>query len=165
MRGRWILLFVLAFLGFCVAQIVAGYQGIEYYTGHIWAIAALIAAFVFRFTLPLTVGAFFGAMYVWGWPWIGALAFCAPGLIFVVPSLVFRFIGRFMNWPSLLQRIFSSSSSGFSFSSRGFSSRGFSQKPKKQETSSRSHKKPFIQSEKTTIIDAQWEEIDDEDKK
>jgi hypothetical protein len=36
--------------------------------------------FLTRFSLPITVGSFFGAMNVWGWHWIGALVFAAPGL-------------------------------------------------------------------------------------
>ena len=37
---------------------------------------------------PLTIGTFFGALDVWGWPWYGALAFAAPGLLFIGPALV-----------------------------------------------------------------------------
>ena len=56
----------LAFLVFGLAQIVAGFAGIQHGLGAGWAWAALIAAFMFRFTLPITIGAFFGAMNVWG---------------------------------------------------------------------------------------------------
>ena len=38
--------------------------------------------------LPLTIGTFLGAMNVWGWPWYGALALAAPGLLFIVPALI-----------------------------------------------------------------------------
>ena len=38
--------------------------------------------------LPLTIGTFFGALDVWGWPWYGALLFAAPGLLFTLPGAV-----------------------------------------------------------------------------
>jgi hypothetical protein len=64
-------------------QIWAGYLGIDYHFGGGWAIAAVAVALIFRFTLPVTIGAFFGAMNVWGWHWAGALVFAAPGLLFM----------------------------------------------------------------------------------
>lgn len=67
-----------------IAQIVAGYLGIQHHFGSGWAIAAIVAAFVFRFSLPITIGSFFGAMNVWGWHWIFALVFAAPGLAFMM---------------------------------------------------------------------------------
>ena len=71
-------MFVLA-----IAQLIAGYIGIQHHLGTIVAVLAVLAAFALRFTLPLTIGAFFGAMNVWGWPWYGALAFALPGLAFM----------------------------------------------------------------------------------
>jgi len=81
---------ILAFLAFGIAQLCAGYLGIEYLFGAIWAILAIVLAIIFRFTLPITIGAFFGAVYVWHWPWILAALFVAPGLAFVIPgTLIF----------------------------------------------------------------------------
>ena len=71
-----------------IVQIYVGYIGIEYHLGAGFAIGALVLGFVFRIMFPLTVGTFFGAMDVFGWPWYGALAFAAPGLLFIVPALV-----------------------------------------------------------------------------
>lgn len=88
---------ILAFLGFSaygVAQIAAGYMGIEYMFGGGWAIAALIASLGFRFTLPITIGAFFGATEVFGWHWAVALAFTAPGLLFIIPAFVTSIFSR-----------------------------------------------------------------------
>ena len=73
-------------LGF--AQLAAGFVGIEHGLGLGWAWVALIAAMVFRFTLPITIGAFFGAMNVWGWHWALAALFAAPGMIVVVPNVL-----------------------------------------------------------------------------
>ena len=78
----------LAFFAFGLAQFVAGYAGIAFHLGTGWAIAAVIVGLMFRFTLPITIGAFFGAMNVWGWNWALAALFAAPGLIFVVPGVI-----------------------------------------------------------------------------
>ena len=75
--------FMILMLAYGLAQVVAGYAGIEHHLGKGWAIAAIVVAFLFRFTLPITVGSFFGAMNVWGWHWLGALVFAAPGLAFM----------------------------------------------------------------------------------
>jgi len=71
-----------------IVQIYVGYIGIEYHLGAGFAIGALALGFIFRIMFPLTIGTFFGALDVWGWPWYGALALAAPGLLFIVPALV-----------------------------------------------------------------------------
>ena len=71
-----------------IVQIYVGYIGIEHHLGAGFAIGALVLGFVFRIMFPLTIGTFFGALDVWGWPWYGALALAAPGLLFIVPALV-----------------------------------------------------------------------------
>lgn len=76
----------IAVMIFGIAQLVAGFAGIEGGIGVIWAWIALIAALMFRFTLPITIGAFFGAMNVWGWHWALAALFAAPGLAFIIPG-------------------------------------------------------------------------------
>jgi hypothetical protein len=48
----------------------------------------VVVAFGFRFTLPITVGAFFGAMNVWEWHWALALLFAAPGLVLALPGVL-----------------------------------------------------------------------------
>jgi len=78
----------MAFLILGIAQLVAGFAGIDHSVGVLWACVALIAALVFRFTLPITIGAFFGAMNVWGWHWALSAIFAAPGLLLVVPGAI-----------------------------------------------------------------------------
>lgn len=78
----------LVILTFGLAQFVAGYAGIEHHLGAGWAIGAFLVGFFLRFTLPITVGAFFGAMDVWGWHWALAALFAVPGLLFVVPGVI-----------------------------------------------------------------------------
>jgi len=63
-----------------IAQLVAGVSGIAHHLGITAAVIAGLLFFFARFTLPITVGAFFGAMDVWGWQWYWALAFTLPGL-------------------------------------------------------------------------------------
>ena len=79
---------VIFFLGFAIVQGAIGYLGIEYHFGSGWAIGVLVLAFLFRFTLPLTIGTFFGALDVFGWPWYGALLITLPGLLFMVPGAI-----------------------------------------------------------------------------
>lgn len=76
------------FLIFGLAQLVAGFAGIEHGLGAGWAWGALIAAVMFRFTLPIIIGAFFGAMNVWDWHWAFAALFAAPALAFVIPGVL-----------------------------------------------------------------------------
>ena len=79
---------VVFFIGFAIAQGAIGFLGVEYHFGSGWAIGVLVLAFVFRFTLPLTIGTFFGALDVFGWPWYGALFITLPGLLFMVPGAI-----------------------------------------------------------------------------
>jgi hypothetical protein len=85
---------VIAFLAFGIAQLVAGFAGIEHGLGVVWAWIALAVALGLRFTLPITIGAFFGAMNVWDWHWFWALLFAAPGLLLMVPGLLASVIPR-----------------------------------------------------------------------
>lgn len=69
-------------------QITLGFAGIEYHLGGFWAFAAIVAALWLRFLLPVTIGSYFGAVDVMGWEWYVGVAIAAPGLLFVVPSMV-----------------------------------------------------------------------------
>ena len=71
-----------------IAQMVIGYLGIEYHFGSGWAMGAIVLALVFRFSLPLTVGTFFGAMDVFGFSFIVALIITLPGLLLMVPGAI-----------------------------------------------------------------------------
>lgn len=71
-----------------VAQIVAAYLGFDFYWGAFWAGLIIVACLWFRFTLPVTVGAFLGAMEVWEWHWLFALIFAAPSLVLMVPAIL-----------------------------------------------------------------------------
>jgi hypothetical protein len=91
----WPYIFGLGFVCWAIAQFIAGYGGISNYAGSGWAIAAIVVSFIFRFTLPITIGAFYGAMTVWDWPWYYALLFSAPGLALVLPGILMSILGNF----------------------------------------------------------------------
>ena len=105
----------LLFLLVGVVQIIVGYVGIEHHLGAGFAIGALVLGFVFRIMFPLTIGTFFGALDVWGWPWYGALALAAPGLLFIVPALVTAAISTLVEKKNenKFSRSFSSESSSY----------------------------------------------------
>ena len=71
-----------------VAQFVAAWLGLGYYMGPFLAGVIIAASLFFRFTLPITVASFLGALYVWEWHWALALIFAAPGLLLVIPSIL-----------------------------------------------------------------------------
>ena len=79
---------VILMLGIGLAQMVIGYIGIEYHFGAGWAIGAVVLALMFRFSLPLTVGTFFGAMDVFGFSFIVALLITLPGLLLMIPGAI-----------------------------------------------------------------------------
>ena len=79
------------------AHFWAGFIGIQHHLGTGWAVGALVLALIGRFTLPMTIGSFFGAMNVWGWNGGFALIFAAPGLAFMLlmlPGLIAAIIPR-----------------------------------------------------------------------
>ena len=91
------LAFAIAFIGLGIAQMVAGFSGIEHVWGSVWAWLALVGAVGFGFTLPMTIGAYFGATEVWGWSTPLAIAFAAPGLLFMVPGLIAAAVSKLRN--------------------------------------------------------------------
>lgn len=78
----------LLFAAFGIAQLVAAWLGAGYALGSFWAVAIFGFCFFFRFTLPITIFSFIGAMYVWEWPWWGALLFTFPMLLVIIPSML-----------------------------------------------------------------------------
>lgn len=86
-----IIVFVI-FIIYSIAQMVAGYEGLVFHLGLVWAIVAILAAIFLRFTLPMTIFAFLGAMDVWHWHWALAAVFVAPGLVFIIPGVILSII-------------------------------------------------------------------------
>lgn len=79
---------ILLIAGFSLCHMVIGLMGLEAEFGLVWAILAFILAVTLRFTLPITVGAYFGAIHVFGWESLYALLFAAPGLALIVPGAI-----------------------------------------------------------------------------
>lgn len=77
-----------AFIIVGLAQLAIGFMGLEYMLGLWAAFIGLGAAFLFRFMLPLSVGSYFGAVEVMGLPWWGGIIVAAPGILFILPSLL-----------------------------------------------------------------------------
>jgi len=75
------------FIFYGLSQFWAAFIGIQYHFGTGWALGALALAIFARFTLPITIGAFFGAMDVWGWSWLISFLFAAPGLAYMAITL------------------------------------------------------------------------------
>ena len=86
--GALMVLWVVGSLIYAGASIWAAALGLDYSLGRGWAIGLIIVSVFFRFPLPLIIGAFLGAMYVWHWHWALALLFAAPGLAFMIPSVL-----------------------------------------------------------------------------
>ena len=79
---------ILSAFAFSLVHFVVGLMGLEQEFGLVWAIIAFILAVPFRFTLPITVGAYFGAIHVFGWEPLYAILFAAPGLALMVPGVI-----------------------------------------------------------------------------
>lgn len=68
---------------YLIATGIAAFQGISFYFGEIWAAIILTISLITGFSLPLTIGAFFGILKVWGWHWFFAALFTFPGILFI----------------------------------------------------------------------------------
>lgn len=80
------ILLLLPYLALGVSQAILGFMGLEYLLG-IWAaVVGVGLAFAFRFTVPMFIGTYFGAVNVMEWPWWVGLLVTAPGLVFIVPA-------------------------------------------------------------------------------
>lgn len=79
------------FVVFTIFQFVLGFLGIEHHLGMGIAILALIGLFIFKFTLPFTIGSFFGAVNVLGLHWVFGLIIAIPGIALMVPGALLLF--------------------------------------------------------------------------
>jgi len=67
-------------------HLIIGFLGIQYFFGTLLAILTTILCIYLKFPLPLSIGFFFGVIYVLEWHWIFAVFLTLPGLIFLTPS-------------------------------------------------------------------------------
>lgn len=89
--GGCLLMAVVLFLGLAYAAL--GWAGIEHHLGWWWGLAAVALAVVFRFTIPLAIGVFFGAKDVLEWHWFFAAIVAFPGLLVLIPGVVAAVVG------------------------------------------------------------------------
>ena len=88
MESSAVLFYLLFVLAIGIAQLVIGFMGIEFYIGTIGAVIVVALCFMFRFSLPVTIGTFFGALEVLDWPWYYALLITLPGLLLIIPASI-----------------------------------------------------------------------------
>lgn len=84
--GAIALQLALAALG--IAQIYLGWLGLDYLVDWWAPWVGLALALLAGFMLPFTIGTYFGATEVLGWPWWAGVLIALPGLIFMVPALI-----------------------------------------------------------------------------
>ncbi len=77
-----------AFLAVGLALMVVGVLGIEHHLGLLAAMAAICVAVYFRFVLPITIGTYFGAVDVLGWPWWAGVLMAFPQLAVLLPAVL-----------------------------------------------------------------------------
>jgi hypothetical protein len=78
---------IIVILGLGAVQIFVGYHGLDVQFGSTWAFIGAALAFL-RFSLPLIVGVYFGAIDLWGWHPVAAAVFAAPGLLLLIPGII-----------------------------------------------------------------------------
>jgi len=89
---------------FRLSRAVIGTVGLEHDLGLLCAVLGAASLALFRFTLPIRVGAILGLIGLWGWPWYAALLFAAPRLLLLLPGLISSAIAKRRHprplWPS-----------------------------------------------------------------
>lgn len=81
------ILAIVMILGLGAVQIVVGYHGLDVQFGSTWAFVGA-ALFFLRFSPPLIVGVYFGAIDLWGWHPVAAAVFAVPGLLLLIPGII-----------------------------------------------------------------------------
>lgn len=90
LAGLW----VIAILLFGLVQLFVGFHGLEVQFGTGWAYLGLVLAFI-RFTPPIMVGAYFGAIDLWDFSPFLAVIFAAPMLLLLIPGVITMAIEAF----------------------------------------------------------------------
>ena len=133
------ILLIIILLSTMIFHLVLGYLGFQYFFGTTIAVLLTILCIFFRFSLPLSIGTFFGIIYVLEWHWFFAILISLPGVIFFTPN---KFKSTF-NVNTFRQ--------GYNFDTK-----------KKYNKKNQTFKTNVKNSE---IIDGEFEVINDEDKK
>jgi len=94
-----------AFAGWRLARAALGVAGLWLDAGPLWAVLAVVALALFRFSIPLRIGVLLGSISLLGWPWYLGLILAAPRLLLVLPGYVSALLAHIRhprpNWPSV----------------------------------------------------------------
>lgn len=77
-----------------LSQVALGVMGLDYLGGPWAAIAGIAAAMLLSFSIPLTVGTYFGVVYVLDWPWWAGILIAAPGIALLAPAFLLSILGQ-----------------------------------------------------------------------
>jgi hypothetical protein len=90
---------------FRLGQVALGTLGLWQILGPVWAVAALALLILMRFTIPVRIGVFLAAVYLWHLPWIAGLLLAAPRLPLMLPGLIATALARVRHprpvWPRI----------------------------------------------------------------
>jgi Sec-independent protein translocase protein TatA len=143
---------IIAFFLFTIFQVYGAFLGFDFYFGSMWATIAIVLSIIFRFPLPISIAAFFGAVNVWHWPWFLAALFISPGLLLLIPGILVLLVAR-MKLDPFFKDAFRFKKSRFKKRSGNYSNVENSQPEAKENLS------------KNTIIDAEYFDITTQEKK
>lgn len=101
---------ILLLYAFVFTQLIIGCMGLEYHIGVWGMVAVLIGSFVFRSSLFITIGVFFGVVDVIGWHWSIGVIIAMPGLVFVAPAILAILVDTFGPKLNKIKMFFSTSS-------------------------------------------------------
>ncbi len=88
------------FLAIFLIQCAAVFSLLDVYfgLGPVLAILIFVICLWLRMVGPLLLGAFFGALLAWEWPWYWALVFAFPGIAFAVKTVKSSGFGSLIRW-------------------------------------------------------------------
>jgi hypothetical protein len=94
-----------AFAAWRLGRAVLGATGLWLDAGPLWAVLAVVALALFRFSLPLRIGVVLGSITLLGWPWYLGVLLAAPRLLLMLPGYVSALLARIRhprpNWPGV----------------------------------------------------------------
>lgn len=83
-----------ALAAFRLGCFVLGTVGLWKILGPAWGLLGAAALLLLRFTVPVRIGVFLAAFYLWSLPWYAALILAAPRLILMLPALISTGLAR-----------------------------------------------------------------------
>jgi hypothetical protein len=148
---------IIAFFLFTIFQIYAAFLGFDFYFGSMWATIAIVLSIIFRFPLPISIAAFFGAVNVWHWPWFLAALFISPGLLLLIPGILVLLLARMKLDPFFKD--------AFRFKKSLFKKSLFKKRSGNYSSVENSQPEAKENLSKNTIIDAEYFDITTQEKK